>query len=87
MKKTLAYIITGSAPDSLFAELQQIPALDSAALMGALLRAEKKGWVKILGVVKGSPEDVAAILREHAKENPKGERSRRKRDGSKKRME
>lgn len=64
MKKTLAYIITGAAPDSLLEELIAIPASDSEKLLITLLDAEKMGWVKILGVVKGSPEEVAALIKE-----------------------
>jgi len=94
LKKTIAWIITGSAPDSLFAELQRIPAGDSAGMVKLLLDAEAKGWVKILGAVKGSPEDVAAIIQEHfdarvvsVRKPEKKLKLRRSPNGTKKRVE
>jgi hypothetical protein len=60
------------------------------ALARALVDAERKGWLRLLGAVRGSPADVAAVIQEHfdarvvrAAETKPG----RRRHGRKKRVE
>lgn len=89
MEKTLAWVLSEDAPDSLYAELQAAGSLEET--LAILILAKEKGWVKILGVVKGSPADVKAVIQEHFEvkvvSQKKKENRRKLRHGSEKRLE
>ena len=63
---TLAWLIRPGAPvDLLCAELEKSMDSSREVRIQALLSAEEKGWIKLLGAAKGSPGDVRAVISEH----------------------
>jgi len=90
--KTFAWLLTKRAPLSLYSALQRVHAsADKKKLLKLLLSAESKGWIKLMGIAKGSPSDVAAVIQEHFDtkdiklSSPKNKRGRN--NGPKKRLE
>jgi hypothetical protein len=83
----LAWIVQKGAPaEHLYAELEKTVGASQKRRMEILLALEKKGWIKLLGVVKGSPADVAAVIQEHFETRSVPLRTKRGRHVSKKRM-
>lgn len=83
-----AWVVTEKCPKHLLAEIRAAMKVGDVALAKVLANAHVMGWIRLLGVAKGSLEDAKAVLQEHFElRDITKEPARERQHGRKKRLE